>query len=319
MEYKGRPEFNESWGNMTRKIHLQNLAKPSSRRLRPFPDPLYYQPVPPVITKESMVYKPTKRIEMLSTPVESKKVNKYEPEPEEPIVEPAALLFTPTERLAALAKPKQIPKEKRKKKRKDQIKKEKERLKSSLMHRGEWLSKNAAPRKYPREVHKHPTRPRYVFIGTRKIKISEKKTIPKYTVRHPHHSVKVSKEEIMRHMAILAIPSRRREKYVDIIAKQAQEEPKVIPKASGRIIELAQPRQLAPDALLDLKYKPYKVSKGALKYQATERINVLATPITKTKKIDTDVKEDPFGVSKAALKAVCSKRIQELAKPVIKE
>lgn len=87
-----------------------------------------------------------------------------------------------------------------------------------------------------------------------------------------------------------------------------EKKPKKRP-VSSRILQLATPRPLPPDALNDLKYEPFRVRNSALRYKASKRIKQLAQPVPRHQ----DTKKNAFKVKKASLKAVCSERIKQLA------
>uniref|UniRef100_A0A8D8TC73 Testicular haploid expressed gene protein-like n=1 Tax=Cacopsylla melanoneura TaxID=428564 RepID=A0A8D8TC73_9HEMI len=82
---------------------------------------------------------------------------------------------------------------------------------------------------------------------------------------------------------------------------------------SPRLLELAQPKSLASEYILDLEYV-WKVKESALRYQATDRIKKLAEPRVRPAP-DLDIDPDAFKVKEAALNYKATKRIKELAKP----
>ncbi|BES93012.1 Hypothetical protein NTJ_05823 [Nesidiocoris tenuis] len=320
-----------------RKLHLFYLSQPKPQALLPYPDPAYYVDLPRPIPQQALKYVPTKRIKIMSSPIESKITPKYEkPEKQDRTVEPAALLAVATPRVIELAKPvtrgyKKSSKTKDKKKSQStfaegKVSKKSKKYKQSqaaaiaaaAAERENWFLKNAVPRKWPPTEHPHPDKPRFIMRGKNQFFIKEKK---KLTVT-AKETTKISLDELYRDCVLLSLPPKRREKFKYVTEKDNFAEirrRKLAVPPTDHIKRLAQAKQLHPEAELDLKYNPHKVTVSALRYKANERILALATPIKKTARVDSDVKMDPFGVVKRALKAICTKRVAELAIPVNRE
>uniref|UniRef100_A0A0A9Z4J8 Uncharacterized protein n=1 Tax=Lygus hesperus TaxID=30085 RepID=A0A0A9Z4J8_LYGHE len=261
----------------------------------------------------------------MSTPKKAKITPKYEkPVEKETVVEPAALLAVASPHLIELAKPVFRDYSTHKKKTskgkggKRGRRKRREKTRRSPEIREAWLAKNAAPKKWPPPAHIHPHKQRFIMRGSTKTLIKERKrfTIP---LKPP---MKITKSELYRRCVYLSIPSKRREKFKwyherDDFTERRQK--KLAQHPTETIRKLALPKPIPPEAQLDLKFKSFKINKGALHYKATERIVTLATPIQKQARVDSDIKENPFGVVKRALKAICSKRVAELAQPVMRD
>ncbi|XP_014287551.1 sperm microtubule associated protein 2-like [Halyomorpha halys] len=288
-DYDGSPAFNQAWTLMTRAMHTEMLSKPLPRRLAPWPDPNFYQPLPVEITHATLNYATSKRLKILSRVPRGKYTPKFKIQlPSEHHVEPGNLTFVPGPRLLELAQPRTISlpyKERR------STRKAKRKHKNWEKERDDWLALRAAPKPIPPQ----PPIPKW-----------KRKTAP------------LSPEEREVRIVQLSKPTPRYMFRPDPWDPYQVNPKSQRARATKRTLELAAHRELPEEARLDLAYKPFTITKSALKYKPSKRVLDLAEPIVKRTAANNDIREDAFQVPKRALKAMCTKRTKELAKPIVR-
>lgn len=290
----------KKWEKITRSNRLLALACPKPIRLAPWPNPLFYNPLPIPVAKSALYGKIPERILKLAEPKVRNLRNTKCVQPSRPdqSANRAKPLKAPSlSRIISLSKPKPN--------------------KRHVHPRCSKVAQDCGMYCIPRRQHMVVNSEDWV----KHQKWLKQNAKPKRVFRQPiekKNPEKITKEQLEESINRLStVPVKRQ--YV----KKTPKEP-TKPRPHGPIIplnlsfvnRLSKPRKISSETRLNLEYKPGVISKAALKAVASKRTIELAQPraINRTG-VDKEYKEDPFSVSKKALKYKASKRIKELALP----